>query len=381
MSATGTQKTTHPQGLEGVVACDSAICAVDGVRGVLTYFGYDIHDLADHATFEEVIALLWDGDLPTQARLDDLNQQLIADRPLPGPVMDFLRSCPKDAHPMSVLRTAVSLLGMCDPEADAKDMASNHRKAARLMARIPTIIATYSRLRTGNEPVPPTQEVSTAHNFLTMLRGGEPTQTEVKGLDIAFTLHADHELNASTFTARTVAATLADFYGATTAAIASLSGPLHGGANEEVVKTLDLIGSPDRAVEFVHEQLAAHNKIPGFGHRVYKAEDPRATHLREMARRVCEESGHEEQFKTLRIMEDTMLKEKNIHCNVDFYSGTFYRALGIPDDLFTPVFAISRMSGWAAHILEQYAHNRLIRPRAEYVGVYDRHYVPIEQRS
>jgi citrate synthase len=381
MSATGTQKTTHPQGLEGVVACDSAICAVDGQRGVLTYFGYDIHDLADHAKFEEVIALLWDGELPTQARLDDLNRQLVAERPLPGPVMDLLHTFSKDAHPMSVLRTAVSALGMYDPEADAKEMEANHRKAIKLMARIPTIIATYDRLRKGKEPVPPTENPSTAYNFLAMLRDDEPTETEVKGLDIAFTLHADHELNASTFTARTVAATLADFYGATTAAVASLSGPLHGGANEDVVKTLDKIGGPGRAADFVRQELAAHRKLPGFGHRVYKAEDPRATHLREMARQVCEESGHMDQFETLRIMEDTMLKEKNIHCNVDFYSGTFYRALGIPDDLFTPVFAISRMSGWAAHILEQYAHNRLIRPRAEYVGAYDRHYVPIEQRG
>lgn len=380
MSATGTGKGTHPAGLEGVVACDSAICTVDGERGVLTYFGYDIHDLADHAKFEEVIALLWDGDLPTQARLDELNRQLVAERPLPGPVMALLRTFAKDAHPMSVLRTAVSALGMYDAEADAKEMESNHRKAIRLMARIPTIIASYDRLRKGKDPVPPTREISTAHNFLAMLRDDEPTETEVKGLDIAFTLHADHELNASTFTARTVAATLADFYGATTAAVASLSGPLHGGANEDVVKTLDKVGSPDRAVAFVHEELAAHRKLPGFGHRVYKAEDPRATHLREMARQVCEESGHTEQFQTLRTMEDTMLREKNIHSNVDFYSGTFYRALGIPDDLFTPVFAISRMSGWAAHILEQYAHNRLIRPRAEYIGARDRHYVPIEQR-
>jgi len=380
MSATGTGKATKPAGLEGVVACDSAICAVDGQRGVLSYFGYDIHDLADHSTFEETIALLWFGTLPTRAQLDALTAQLVAARPLPEPVMAFLRGCPRDAHPMAVLRTAVSALGMYDPEADAKDTESNHRKAIRLTAQIPTIIASYHRIRTGKEPVAPTREISTARNFLTMLHDEAPTETAVKGLDIAFILHADHELNASTFTARTVAATLADFYGATTSAIASLAGPLHGGANEEVVKMLDKVGSPDRAVAFIHEQLAAHTKISGFGHRVYKAEDPRATHLREMARQVCEESGHEEQFQTLRLMEDTMLKEKNIHSNVDYYSGTFYRALGIPDDLFTPVFAISRMAGWAAHILEQYGNNRLIRPRAEYTGAYDRHYLPIDER-
>lgn len=380
MSATGTGKGTHPAGLEGVVACDSAICAVDGERGVLSYYGYDIHDLADHSTFEETIALLWNGDLPTHAELDELTQHLVEARPLPAPVMDLLHAFPKDARPMHVLRTAVSALGMYDSEAEGKSMESNRRKAIRLTAQIPTIIAAYDRIRNGKEPVAPTGEDSTARNFLTMLHDEAPTETAEKALDIAFILHADHELNASTFTARVVAATLADFYGATTSAVASLAGPLHGGANEEVVKTLDHVGSPERAVEYVHEQLAARQKIPGFGHRVYKAEDPRATHLREMARQICEESGHETQFLTLRAMEDTMLREKNIHSNVDFYSGTVYRALGIPDDLFTPVFAISRMSGWAAHVLEQYAHNRIIRPRAEYTGAYDRHYTPIEQR-
>jgi citrate synthase len=380
MSATGTGKRTHPAGLEGIVACDSAICAVYGERGVLSYCGYDIHDLADHSTFEETIALLWNGDLPDRAQLDELTRQLVEARPLPGPVMDLLRAFPKDARPMHVLRTAVSALGMYDPEAEDKSMESNRRKAVRLTAQIPTIVAAYHRIRNGKEPVAPTGEDSTARNFLTMLHDGAPTETEEKALDIAFILHADHELNASTFTARVVAATLADFYGATTSAVASLAGPLHGGANEEVVKILDEVGNPDRAVSYVHEQLAAHKKISGFGHRVYKAEDPRATHLREMARQVCEESGHETMFLTLRAMEDTMLRERNIHSNVDFYSGTVYRALGIPDDLFTSVFAISRMSGWAAHILEQYGNNRIIRPRAEYTGAYDRHYTPIDER-
>lgn len=381
MSATGTAKATHPQGLEGIVACDSAICAVDGTRGVLSYFGYDIHDLADHGTFEEVIALLWDGALPTQERLDALNRELIAERPLPAPVLDLLRAFPQGTHPMSALRTAVSALGMYDAEADAQEMEANRRKAARLMAKIPTIIAAYARIRDGKDPVPPTEEISTAYNFLAMLHGDPPTETAVKALDIAFILHAEHELNASTFAARVVAATLADFYGATTAAVASLAGPLHGGANEEVVRMLDAVGTPEKAVAFVHAQLAAKRKISGFGHRVYKAEDPRATHLREMARQICDESGHETMFRTLRAMEDTMLAEKSIHSNVDFYSGTVYRALGIPDDLFTPVFAISRMSGWAAHILEQYAHNRIIRPRAEYIGAHERHYVPISERG
>jgi citrate synthase len=380
MSATGTGKGAHPAGLEGVVACDSAICAVDGVRGVLSYCGYDIHDLAEHSTFEETIALLWNGDLPSRAQLDELTRQLVEARPLPGPVMDLLHAFPKDARPMHVLRTAVSALGMYDPEAEDKSMESNRRKAVRLTARIPTIVAAYHRIRNDKEPVAPTGEDSTARNFLTMLHDEAPTETAEKALDIAFILHADHELNASTFTARVVAATLADFYGATTSAVASLAGPLHGGANEEVVKTLDEVGSPDRAVSYVQEQLAAHKKISGFGHRVYKAEDPRATHLREMARQICEESGHEAMFLTLRAMEDTMLRERNIHSNVDFYSGTVYRALGIPDDLFTSVFAISRMSGWAAHILEQYAHNRIIRPRAEYTGAYDRHYTPVDER-
>ena len=380
MSATSTGKGTHPAGLEGIVACDSAICSVDGTRGVLTYFGYDIHDLADHSTFEETIALLWSGKLPTRAELDELTNELVAARPLPAPVLDLLHAFPQDARPMGALRTAVSALGMYDPEAEDKGVEPNRRKAIRLTAQIPTIIAAYGRIRQGKDPIAPTADLSTARNFLTLLHGEPPTETEEKALDIAFILHADHELNASTFAARVVAATLADFYGATTAAVASLAGPLHGGANEEVMKLLDHVGTPERAVEYVHEQTAAHKKIPGFGHRVYKAEDPRATHLREMARQVCEESGNETMFLTLRAMEDTMLREKNIHCNVDFYSGVVYRALGIADDFFTPVFAISRMAGWAAHVLEQYANNRIIRPRAEYTGAHDLHYVPIDKR-
>jgi len=371
----------HAQGLEGVVACESAICTVDGQAGILTYHGYDIHDLADHASFEEVVYLLWFGVLPTRAELDDLTGQVAAARALPVEIMAMLHTFPKDAVPMIVLRTIVSALGIYDTEAADKSEAANRRKAARLLARIPTAVAAYDRLRRGLEPAAPTDHPSVAMDFLSQLHGTAPSETQRKALDIAFILQAEHELNASTFAARVTAATLADFYAAMTVAVATLAGPLHGGANEDSMKMLATLHSPAEATRYVEATLAAHGKVSGFGHRVYKGEDPRATHLREMARQVLVESGAENTFATMHAMEEAMLTGKNLHANVDFYSGPVYQALGITADLFTPVFAIARTSGWSAHILEQYANNRIMRPRADYIGEHGLRYVPLDART
>lgn len=383
MSATTATPNPPPPaaGLEGVVACESAICTVDGQRGVLTYHGYDIHDLADHAAFEEVVYLLWCGALPTRTELDALTAQVAAARPLPPPVLAMLRALPTDAMPMAVLRTVVSALGIYDEDSGDMTEAANRRKAARLLARIPTAVATYDRLRKGQEPTAPTDRPSVAYDFLTQLHGKPPSETQCKALDISFTLQAEHELNASTFAARVTAATLADFYAAFTAAVAALAGPLHGGANEDAIKVVEGLPSPEAATAYIGRALAAREKVAGFGHRVYKTEDPRATHLREMAGQVLEEAGEGNTFAVMRAMEEAMLTAKHIHANVDFYSGTVYQSLGIDPDLFTSAFAIARTSGWAAHILEQYAHNRIMRPRADYTGERGLHYVPLDERG
>ena len=343
--------------------------------------GYDIHDLADHATFEEVVYLLWHDALPTRSELDALTAEVAAARVLPAPVLAILHAMPHNAVPMQVLRTAVSALGVHDEDNGDMSEAANRRKAARLLGRIPTAVAAFDRLRKGQEPVAPSDHPSVAFDFLTQLHGTRPTETQCKALDIAFILQAEHELNASTFAARVTAATLADFYGAFTAAVAALAGPLHGGANEDSINVVAQMGSPEEAATYIRGELAQRHKVPGFGHRVYKSEDPRATHLREMAGHVLEEQGQGNTFRVMRAMEETMLAEKNIHSNVDFYSGTVYASLGLTPDMFTPAFAIARTSGWAAHILEQYAHNRIMRPRADYVGKRDQHYVPLDQRG
>ncbi len=368
------------EGLEGVVVSDSRICFVDGIEGRLLYQGYDIHDLAQHATFEEVAYLLWHGELPTRAQLDQLNRDLIQARALPAPVMAFATSLPKDALPMDVLRTAVSILGLYDPDAKDNASAANVRKSIRLTAQMATIVAAMDRLRTGKPPVAPDPALSHAANFLYMLWGKPADPESVRAVDIALVLHADHELNASTFSARVTAATLADMHSAITSAIGTLKGPLHGGANEAVMRMLLEIGEPARAVPALTAMLAAKKKIPGFGHRVYKTEDPRATHLRQMSEALGRTHGQPRWFEMSRAIEQSMLREKHIYANVDFYSASVYYALGIPIDLFTPVFAVSRISGWTAHVLEQYADNRLIRPRAEYVGPRRRAFVPVDQR-
>ena len=369
------------EGLEGIVAAYSRICFVDGVQGRMLYEGYDIHDLADHASFEEVAYLLWHGDLPTRPQLDALNRELRGARTLPDPVMAILKGVPKDALPMDVLRTVVSALGIYDPDARDNGQPANVRKSVRLTAQIATAVAAIDRIRNGKPPVVPDAGLGHAANFLYTLRGERPDATATRAVDVSLILHADHELNASTFSARVTAATLSDMHSAITSAIGTLKGPLHGGANEAVMRLLLKIGEVSNAVPTIKQMLANHEKIMGFGHRVYKTEDPRATHLRKMSEELCRQTGQLKWYEMSREIEKYMLEEKYLHCNVDFYSATCYYALGIPIDLFTPVFAVSRISGWSAHVLEQFADNRLIRPRAEYIGPLDRTYVPIDQRT
>jgi len=375
--------TTHaPKGLEGVVATNSSICYIDGDSGVLAYRGIDIHELADHSNFEETCYLLWFGKLPTRQQLTDLRERLAAERQLDLGVITLIRNAPKHALPMDVLRTAVSALSFYDPEERSNDHQANVNKAIRLTSQIAMIVAAYDRIRKGHAVVEPDRSLSHAANFLLMLNGSKPSSTAERALDIALILHADHELNASTFAARVTAATLSDIHSAITSAIGALKGPLHGGANEAVflmLKAIDAAGVDP--VEHVKSMLAQKKKISGFGHRVYHTEDPRATHLRAMSRDLGKSSGQPKWFEMSRSIEEFVKAEKKLNANVDFYSASTYHTLGIDVDLFTPVFAVSRISGWAAHVIEQLDENRLIRPRAEYQGPeYPNRYVPIEQR-
>jgi citrate synthase len=358
---------TTGAGLEGVVAGESEICYIDGNTGVLSYRGYNIHTLAEHSTFEEVIWLLWKGALPKQAELDQLKADLHANSAIPAEVTAFLKANLK-AGPMDVLRTAVSMLSLYDPLAKDMTPPANLLKATKLMAQTSTIVSSFGRLRAGQEVLPADASLSFAGNFLYCLTGKRPDKVMDHVFDVALTLHADHELNASTFAARVTAATLSDIYSAVTSAIGALKGPLHGGANEEVIRMLLEVGTSDKAVERVHEMFAKKVKIPGFGHRVYRTDDPRATHLRVMSEELGKSTGHQDLYLMSKRVEETVRGEKKLNPNVDFYSASTYYSLGIPIDLFTPIFAVSRMSGWTAHVLEQYHNNRLIRPRAEYKG-------------
>src|SRR5882724_1916038 len=370
-------------GLEDTVATSSAICYLDGDHGVLAYCGYDIHDLARHATFEEVCYLLWHRRLPTRAELGDLQAQLAAARPLPEPILRFLRMLPA-GDSMDLLRTLTSALGNYDPDASDHSPAANTRKAVRLTAQLGTLVATMGRTNTGGGPIHPDPVLSHAANFLYMLTGGRPSGLATRAFDVALILHADHELNASTFAARVGAATLTDIHSAIVGAIGALKGPLHGGANADVMRLLLEIGKdapPEKAEEVVRAKLARKEKIPGFGHRVYHTEDPRATHLRQMSRDLGQRAGEPVWFEMSQRIEALVKAEKKLNPNVDFYSATTYHALGIDVDLFTPIFAVSRVSGWTAHVLEQYANNRLIRPRAEYIGPnYPQRYLPVDAR-
>ena len=369
------------EGLQDVVAATSSICWIDGQKGVLSYRGIDIHDLAEHSTFEEVCYLLWFGRLPKQTDLDEMTTVMGRSRALPEPVLQLLKSLPPDAAPMDVLRTAVSMLSHYDPDAGANDNAANLRKTYRLTGQIASIVAAADRIRNGQEPVCPDSGLSHAANFVYMLTGKKPDATAERALDVALILHADHEFNASTFAARVTVATLTDIHSAITAAIGTLKGPLHGGANQDVMRMLIDIGETERAETYIKEALARKQKISGFGHRVYRTEDPRATHLRRMSRDLSESSGTRKWFETSRVIEEVVKREKNINANVDFYSATVYYNLGIPVDLFTPLFAVSRISGWTAHVLEQLDNNRLIRPRADYTGpAHPAPYIPMNER-
>jgi citrate synthase len=374
---------THaPKGLEGVVATTSSICYIDGDSGILAYRGIDIHELANHSTFEETCYLLWFGHLPSRSELQDLRDRLAQDRQLDASIIHSLHLAPKQALPMDVLRTTVSALSFYDPEEKNNDREANIHKTIRLTAQLPMIVAAYDRIRQGLDVVEPDRSLSHAANFLLMLTGKHPSKTAERALDIALILHADHELNASTFAARVTAATLSDMHSAITSAIGTLKGPLHGGANEAVFHILEAIaaGGAD-PVEYVKSLLAQRKKIPGFGHRVYHTEDPRATHLRQMSRDLGNSSGQSKWFDFSQKIESFMKAEKKLNANVDFYSASTYHTLGIDVDLFTPVFAVSRISGWTAHVIEQLEDNRLIRPRAEYIGPeYPVHYTPMDKR-
>src|SRR6187455_3265496 len=370
-------------GLEDVVAATSSICYLDGDRGVLAYYGYDIHDLAKGATFEEVCYLLWHGRLPGRAELGDLQSQLAAARPVPEPILRLMKQLPA-SDGMDMLRTLASALGQYDPEVNDSSPQAQYRKAVRLTAQLASIVATYGRMQAGGGPIQPDPALGHAANFLYMLTGERPTALATRAFDVALVLHADHELNASTFAARVIAATLTDIHSAIVAAIGTLKGPLHGGANADVMRLLLEIGAdapPEKAEEVVRAKLARKEKIPGFGHRVYHTEDPRATHLRQMSRDLGQRANQPIWFDMSQRIEAVVKTEKKLNANVDFYSASTYHSLGIPTDLFTPVFAVSRISGWTAHVLEQYANNRLIRPRAEYIGPeYPQRYLPLEQR-
>ncbi len=374
--------TSAPKGLEGVVATTSKICYIDGDRGVLAYRGIDIHELADHSNFEETCYLLWFGKLPTKVEVKGLSDRLAAERKLDPAIIEMLRKAPREALPMDVLRTVVSALSFYDPDATRNDHDANVAKAVRMTSQIAMIVAAYDRIRKNQPVVEPDRSLSHAANFLWQLTGKKPSSTAERALDIALILHADHELNASTFAARVTAATLSDMHSAITSAIGALKGPLHGGANEAVFRILNSIDrAGEDAVEHIKGMLAQKKKVPGFGHRVYHTEDPRATHLRAMSKDLCESAGQAKWYQMSSQIEAFVKAEKKLNANVDFYSASTYHILAIEMDLFTPVFAVSRISGWAAHVIEQLDDNRLIRPRADYQGPeYPNPYVPIDKR-
>jgi citrate synthase len=375
--------TNHaPKGLEGIVATNSSICYIDGDLGVLAYRGIDIHELADRSTFEETCYLLWFGRLPNAVELKEFRRRLAKERLLDPAIIDLLRSAPRRALPMDVLRTAVSALSFYDPDNAKNDHDANINKAVRLTSQIAMIVASYDRIRKGKPLVDADPGLSHSANLLLQLNGTKPSATAERALDIALILHADHELNASTFAARVVAATLSDMHSAITAAIGALKGPLHGGANEAVFRILETVDTEKAdPVAYVRNMLAQKKKIPGFGHRVYHTEDPRATHLRAMSRDLGKASGQPQWYDMSEKIETFVKAEKKLNANVDFYSASTYHTLGIDEDLFTLVFAVSRIGGWAAHVIEQLDDNRLIRPRAEYLGPqYPNRYVQIDQR-
>jgi citrate synthase len=368
-------------GLRDVVACSSTICCLDGEKGVLRYRGYNVVELARRSTFEEVSYLLWYGRLPGKVEFEAFLDGFAGSQDLPTETVMILRMFPRAATPMEVLRTAVSSMGHWDPDSGNTRLDACLRKAQRLTERVPLIVTSHQRLRSGLEPLVPVSGKSIAYNILYTLHGAEPGPQLERVLDAALILHADHELNASTFAARVTAATMSDMYSSVTSAIGALKGPLHGGANEQVMKMLTEIGSPDRAEAHVLEALSRKERIPGFGHAVYRTEDPRTAVLREYAEQLSEEAGDRRWLETANAVERVMRANTKVLPNVDFYSGIIYHLMGIPVELFTPLFACSRVTGWTAHILEQWSDNRLIRPRARYSGPPELRYLPIEERT
>ena len=365
---TAKQSTAAAAGLRGIVAAQSTIGDVNGEEGILIYQGYNIHDLAENSTFEETVFLIWNGNLPNESELEDFKSQFQASYEAPAEIIEMLKTFPKDASPMDVLRTAVSALDFYDRDGHGTDREHAMKAAIRLTAQMPTIVAAWERIRTGKDVIAPDKSLSIAENFLYMLRGEKPEADEARMFDICLILHADHELNASTFTTRVVSGTLADVYGAVTAGIAALAGPLHGGANTKVMESLLSIGSVENVESWLDKKLENKEKIMGIGHAVYKTEDPRATWLRKFSKQMGEKKGETKWYEMSEKIEKLMHEKKGMFPNVDFYSASTYYLMGIPLDLFTPIFALSRISGWTGHILEQYADNKLIRPRAEYVG-------------
>jgi len=370
--------TVGKAGLEDVVVSTSDICFIDGREGRLVYRGYDVDDLAAHSSFEEVVYLLWHGALPTKKEYDAFYKALSssANRKLPSGLLALLRTLPKKTTPMEVLRTGVSALSAWDPDAADNSREASIRKATRLTAQMPTLVAAWERIRRGRTPVAPNPKLSLAANFLYMMSGKKPTELAVKTFDVALILHADHEFNASTFAARVTAATMSDMHSAITSAIGALKGPLHGGANEQVMLMVEKIKDPAKAEAWIRKAIADKARIMGFGHRVYRVEDPRAKHLRRLASELGRQVGDESKVQILNTVARVVTEQKH----VDLFSGAGYAAMGIPTDQFTPIFAMSRVAGWAAHVLEQHGNNRLIRPRAEYTGPTRATYVPMSQR-
>lgn len=369
------------RGLEGIVAAETAISYVDGVNGHLYYQGYDIDDIAGKTTFAEVVQLLWTGNLPSQTELDHYRPEIVSEMRLPSQVVEMLKLTPPSSHPMAVLRTAISMLSAIDPDADNISLQANQRKAKRLLAQIPTIIADLHRIRNKEPLISPDPSFNISSNFIYMLRGTPPSKLEQKAMDLLMVLHADHGLNASTFTARVITSTLGDMHSALCGAIGALKGPLHGGANQRVMEMLLEIGQVNLVKDYIAGMLDNKQRIMGFGHRVYRVEDPRAKHLRVYSEKLCEQTDQKHFFEISHHIEDIVRREKGIFPNVDFYSATVQHALGIPPEYFTAVFAASRTAGWIAHIMEQYADNRLIRPTSKYIGQMGRQFVPIKNRE
>jgi len=369
------------KGLREVVAADTRISDIDGDLGRLWYVGYDIADLAEHASYEEIVYLLHHLDLPARDQLEDLNEFMTDERDLSPFLANLMHELAQQTSPMSMLRTGISAASAYDPDGWDESAEAQLRKALRLVAKSPTLITHYHRLRTGQDVIPPNPKLPHAANFLWMLLGDEPSPDDANALDTTFVLYADHTMNASTFTARIIASTLADMFSAITGAVAALKGPLHGGANEEAMKMLEEIGSPDLAEPYVRDRLERHEKIMGFGHAVYRVMDPRATVLKQLSRETGERHGDLRWYEISEAVEQTAMEQKGLNPNVDFYAASVYHVLGIPTDLMTPIFAAARMAGWTAHVREQYQDNKVIRPASVYVGPRDRTYTPIEERD